>query len=125
MIVGDKLDMSAKELNTIYVIKERFEGPGRMIGILEQPYHKIVTLDELSNKYNGSDGFRELCLKAGYKLTALYPVYHQGWEMDEWAATAVKDGKKWFLTTNHGSLEVEEAPRFSFRKLLRDILGKI
>ena len=74
---------------------------------------------------HGSDHFREKCLKAGYTLTNIYPVYHQGWELDEWAADATKDGKKYFLTTNHNALEETEIPRFSLKSLILSILAKI
>lgn len=119
MIIGEKLDIKPEDLNVIPVVKAVDTN---------QPYHRVVTMDELWQNYNGSDGFREQCLKAGYKLTSLYPVYHHGWEMDLWAADAIKDGKKYFLTTNHGSLEVEEAkeePGFSLKRLILSILGKI
>jgi len=112
MIIGEEILVSKEDLNMILVLKERFEGPGSMVST-KQPYHVEATLDEITKKYNGSDSFREQCLKVGYVLTSLYPVYHQGWEMDEWAANATKDGKEWWLTTNHGSLEAEEIPSFS------------
>ena len=52
----------------------------------------------------GSIGLREQAIEAGYRIKSLYPCYHQGWEMDEWGATGMKDGKYYVLETSHGSL---------------------
>ena len=69
--------------------------------------------------------FIKKCMAAGYTPTGLYPVYYQGWELDEWAASATKDGKKYWLTTNHNALEAEEMPSFSIKRFIGTILRKI
>ena len=42
----------------------------------------------------------------GFKVMHLFPVYYQGWEMDEWAAVVEKDGIVNLAVTNHGSLQL-------------------
>ena len=51
--------------------------------------------------------FRKTVVNAGYKIVQLLPVFHQGWEMDEWAAIVEKEGRIYKATTNHGSLSVQ------------------
>jgi len=68
----------------------------------------------MENEYDGSDGFRSQCIDAGYYLLKLYPVYHQGWEMDEWGAIGEKDGVQYRLETNHGSLVPTELKKISW-----------
>jgi hypothetical protein len=106
MLIGDSLDIAEDELNVIYVCTWD-DYPCEL-----KSYE--VGIDE---KYwihgNSHDHFRRDCIEAGYRLTRLYPVYHQGWEMDEWAAEGTKDGKKWHITTNHGKLQVERKKSIS------------
>lgn len=64
--------------------------------------------DSCDDEYDGTEYFRKKCVKAGFYLKQVYPVYHQGWELDEWGAIATKDGKTYRLETDHGSLVYEE-----------------
>jgi hypothetical protein len=52
--------------------------------------------------------FRRDCIKAGFTLLKLYPIYYQGWEMDFWGAIGEKDNKQYRLETDHGRLQVTE-----------------
>ncbi len=120
-------DFTKEELNTIYRTQEQLKAWNQK----PKPFHTIVPEDEhlgfdgLDSKrqYHSSDHFREQCLDAGYTLTSLWMVFHHGWEMDEWAANAEKDGKEWWLTTNHGSLRSEEIPQFSWGGFVKDVWG--
>ena len=56
-----------------------------------------------SSLYSSLD-FRTQCIKEGFKILNLYPVYHQGWECDYWGAVGEKDSKTYLLETNHGGL---------------------
>jgi hypothetical protein len=58
--------------------------------------------------YDRSLRFRQLVIAEGFRIQKLIAVYYQGWEMDQWAAFATKDGKHYKVGTNHGSLEVRE-----------------
>lgn len=62
--------------------------------------------------------FRNKCIKAGYYILEVFPVYYQGWELDEWGAIAIKDGRRYTLTTDHGRLVAEEAKKNFLQKLL-------
>jgi len=108
--------MNKEELNSILVVKEKFEGAGE-----NKPYHKVATMTEIIEKHNGSEIFRERCLNAGYELITLYAVYHQGWEMDEWAAECVKNGKRLHVTTDHNALVEEEIPSASFMSFIKSL----
>lgn len=48
--------------------------------------------------------FRKKCADKGYSLLYMYPIYYQGWEMDEWGAVGMLDGDTYLLETDHGSL---------------------
>lgn len=71
--------------------------------------------------------FRRDCIKAGFYLKELYPVYHQGWELDEWGAIGTKDGKEYCLETNHGSLVPELIPSTGqqLKSFVRDLFRSI
>jgi hypothetical protein len=97
MIRGDFLKISEKDLNDTYDID---------INLLEYKG------DELYD----SRPFREVAVNQGYKLLKLYPIYHQGWEMDSWGAIGIKDGKKYILETTHGQLEVHPVPSKIMKK---------
>lgn len=84
---------------------------GRYLKISEQALNSIKSYSE----YSGEDQeahmnlgcsrlFRDKCVKAGYRLKKLYPIYYQGWDLDEWGALAVKNGQTYILETDHGSL---------------------
>lgn len=111
-VIGNILDISEEELNTSF-------GP---VGLDKD---SDAYLDEYMEKYVGtdlysSDSFRKQCVEAGYRIKGLYPIYYQGWEMDEWGAIAIKEGKRYNLGTNHGSLTAEEIPSIldAVRKIL-------
>jgi len=63
-----------------------------------------------TNDHDPSMYFKNLCKEAGYNVLKVMPVYYQGWDMDEWAAEAEKDGKLYLLTTNMGKLEEKPFP---------------
>lgn len=77
---------------------------------------KSVSKEELNNVQEDKDGrnydpslmFRNHAITEGFELTRLFKCYYSGWECDEWAAEGTKDGKKYFISTNHGRLEFEE-----------------
>lgn len=112
MIRGEFLDISKEDLNTIRVTNDMIEFMKKLdrpIG--DRSYYKIVTLDEYHHRYGElecSSNFREQCLFKGFELLNLYPCYHQGWELDQWGAIGKKDGKKYVLETDHGSLQPVE-----------------
>jgi len=64
--------------------------------------------EPLKDWVDDADTFIDQCRKKGYEVLELMPVYHHGWELDEWAALGKKDNKKYLLTTNHGSLVAEQ-----------------
>jgi hypothetical protein len=121
MIRGESLNISEEDLNTIFIWNE--EAVYNKVEL--ESYHKVVDFDTYTDKYDGSSYFRSQCLNEGYYLKALYPVYHQGWEMDEWAATGTKDGKTYDLTTNHGYLKAELTPSLldTIKGVFRGIKG--
>ena len=74
------------------------------------------------DNYDPSESFRRQCVKEGFHLVHLYPVYHQGWECDEWGAIGTKDGKRFRLETNHGSLYPQEVePVFPILKTIKTL----
>ena len=59
---------------------------------------------EIKDMIDASIHFRANCEHEGFILSSLYPIYYQGWEMDEWGAIGNKDGEEYLLETNHGYL---------------------
>ena len=74
-------------------------------------------IDGLDNSLD----FRELCIKSGYKLKIVYPIYYQGWELDEWGAIGAKDGKTFRLETNHGRLIPVQVSSYSLIRWFKDL----
>jgi hypothetical protein len=54
--------------------------------------------------------FQKKLKDRGYKVIHLFPVLHEGWEMDNWAAVVERDGTVKLAQTNHGSLELVVGP---------------
>lgn len=109
--------LSVKSLNTIELTKSEVEGRAKWKEEFRKPlqtFHKVLDIEifdwfeSMNHDLHSSRDFREKALEAGYKLTSLYPCYYQGWECDEWGATAIKDDKMYRLGTDHGSLTEEE-----------------
>lgn len=96
MIKGNNLELTPEELNTF---RER--------DIMSNGYMNYV-----GTPLYHSEHFRKQCVSAGFYVTELYPIYHQGWEMDEWGGVGIKDGNRHELTTDHGSLQVSYIPTF-------------
>jgi hypothetical protein len=80
MIRGDCINATKEELNSLVVAEDDYDPTIR---------------------------FRTKCIKEGFKLRKLYPIYWQGWELDEWGAIGTRDGKEYRLETNHNSLVSE------------------
>ncbi len=85
MIYGDKAELTKQELNVINRKTDNFA-------------------------LYSSINFREECRCAGFEIDALYPVYHQGWEMDEWAAKGNRKNQSYWLETDHGLLKYNIIP---------------
>lgn len=58
--------------------------------------------------YDPSEDFRTEVLNNGFFIKKLIAVYYQGWECDEWACIAEKNGKSFYLSSSHGSI-IEKA----------------
>lgn len=52
--------------------------------------------------------FRKKVIEQGFIIHELHAVYHMGWELDEWACIAEKDGVFYVIETDHGRLCVKE-----------------
>lgn len=77
----------------------------------EEQLNSFVEADDSVHyweSYDGTESFRRQCIGKGFHLTHIYPMYYQGWECDQWGAIGTKDGKRFRLETNHGSLHTEE-----------------
>lgn len=61
--------------------------------------------------YDRSFSFRKEVIEKGYSIITLIACYYQGWECDEWACVAIKDGKKFKIETTHGSFRAAELER--------------
>ncbi len=107
---GDVLSIKEKDLNTILSFDHI--GPNSSEEEWDE-YYDYVDTDLFRSRF-----FRIKCMQAGFRLVELYPVYHQGCELDEWGAIGTKDGKTYFLETNHGGLYPVEMVKTSFQKLL-------
>ena len=85
------------------------------------------TGDQLNylTSHTGTLHFRKKCIGDGFVLIHVYPIYHQGWEMDEWGAIGQKDGKLYILETNHGSLRTEEIISYSFQSTPNLVFEKL
>lgn len=85
------------------------------------------TVEELNDISLKTDTlrFRIKCVNAGFTIEQVYPIYYQGWEMDEWGAIGRKDGKIYVLETDHGSLMPEEIRNYSFQSIPILVFKKI
>lgn len=110
MYVEENTDLSEDELNTIRATEND----------KNYSFIKIVDIHKLYDKYHNSNDFREKLLRKGYKILTLYDCYHQGWEGDEWGAIVEKEGKKYWVETNHGAFEFIEQ-----KNIILDIVSSI
>lgn len=113
-ITGRFLDIDKKDLNSIREFSDKTFSDAASAEWTEY-------MDYVGTPLYGSEHFRKQAIEAGYSLEYLYPVYHQGWELDEWGAVGTKDGKRFRLETNHGSLTVEDFP--SLFQAIKNRLG--
>lgn len=104
---GECYHLTEEELNTIAKYK----------------YDSDDYMNYIGTPLYSSEYFRKQCIEAGFHLTDLYPVYHQGWEMDEWGAFGTKDGKKYQIETSHGGLRPEEIKEISFTDFVKSLFS--
>jgi hypothetical protein len=77
---------------------------GDFLDKTEEELNAFPVQDVLEGEYDCTEYFRAKCVEAGFRITHIYPVFHQGWECDEWGAIGTKDGKRFRLETSHGGL---------------------
>lgn len=87
IIRGEYLDVESKLLNDIKEVDIDFEIENEKDSIL---YY--------------SQNFRRKCINDGFELINIYQIFHFQWEMDEWGAIGIKNGKRYRLETSHGQL---------------------
>lgn len=106
-IRGEFVNVSLEELNRVAEFEGNRDKVKKEYNGDIPPYFMFVSRNAYLSSDLTADGFKRTCLDRGYKLIHIYPIYYQGWEMDQWGAIGLKDGKRFRLETNHGQLEVE------------------
>lgn len=78
-----------------------------------------ISEDELNNKQkiDRSFKFRKRCMDLGYHILHLYPIYYQGWDMDEWGVIGEKDNQIYCLETDHNMLLEIPIKSFSYEPM--------
>lgn len=113
MIRGDFVSgLSERELNSFVELQKEFDQ------VLFDKY-----MDYIGTPLYESEGIRRQGIEAGFKIVHIYPIYHQGWEMDDWGAIGEKDGKRYVLETSHGGLIMPTEPIKSLKRSLLSVLG--
>lgn len=80
---------------------------------MEHPLGGLVSKEELNDieenprKYDPTLRFRTKVVQDGYEIYMLIAVFYHGWEGDQWAALATKDGVRYRASTDHGSVYYE------------------
>ena len=117
MLRGDFVNCTEEELNSL-----KYDG-GHVAALcggveydqkswkkfLEQYAEEFYAASEKDSEWSDSPlsksiNFRKQCVEAGFRIQSLYPIYYQGWEMDNWGAIGTKGSKHYILETSHGNL---------------------
>ena len=86
-------------------LKSKIEVP---INLSREELNNVPDSFDDDEDYEMTLFFRKGIIDSGYQILKLYAVYRIGWESDNFAADALKDGIAYHVTTSHGSYKYEE-----------------